>query len=106
MYLTNHVGVLDSGYRGEVKFAFKPDMEYWCEVEGGDFQAHLEGGAFLFYDNATEAYRDNQLVCEVYAIGDRIGQIIIVPYPQIEFVEVDRLSQTERGEGGYGSTGN
>lgn len=38
--------------------------------------------------------------------GDRIGQIVILPVPQINFIEVDELSKTERGEGGYGSTGN
>lgn len=41
----------------------------------------------------------------VYEIGERIGQIIIVPYPQITFNEVQELSETDRGEGGYGSTG-
>ena len=41
----------------------------------------------------------------VYEIGERIGQIIIVPYPQITFNEVQELSSTARGEGGYGSTG-
>ena len=41
---------------------------------------------------------------EDYNIGDRIGQIIILPYPKIEFLEVDELEQTERGGGGYGST--
>lgn len=41
-----------------------------------------------------------------YEIGDRIGQLIIMPYPTIEFEEVEELSVTERGEGGYGSTGN
>lgn len=40
-----------------------------------------------------------------YDVGDRIGQIIILPYPQIEFKEVDELSKTDRGEGGFGSTG-
>lgn len=40
-----------------------------------------------------------------YEIGERIGQIIIMPYPYIEFKEVDRLSETERGCGGYGSSG-
>jgi dUTP pyrophosphatase len=42
----------------------------------------------------------------VYDIGDRVGQLIIMPYPQIEFEEVKELSSTERGEGGFGSTGN
>lgn len=40
-----------------------------------------------------------------YNIGDRIGQIMIVPYPQIEFEEVEELSDSERGTGGFGSTG-
>ena len=48
---------------------------------------------------------DHSSDCEVYQVGDRIGQIIIMPYPQIEFEEVDELSETERGEGGYGSSG-
>lgn len=41
----------------------------------------------------------------IYSVGDRIGQIIILPYPTIEFEEVDELSETERGVGGFGSTG-
>ena len=41
----------------------------------------------------------------VYDVGDRVGQIIIMPYPQVEFEEVEELSDTERGEGGFGSTG-
>ena len=41
----------------------------------------------------------------IYYVGDRVGQIIILPYPQIEFEEVEELSTTERGEGGFGSSG-
>ena len=41
-----------------------------------------------------------------YETGDKVGQIIILPYPQIEFEESEELSETERGNGGYGSTGN
>jgi dUTP pyrophosphatase len=40
-----------------------------------------------------------------YEVGDRIGQIVIVKIPTIEFVESEKLSETERGKGGYGSTG-
>ena len=40
-----------------------------------------------------------------YEIGDRVGQIIIMPHPRIDFEEVDELTATERGTGGYGSTG-
>lgn len=41
-----------------------------------------------------------------YNAGDRVGQIMIVPRPEVEFVEVSELSETERGSGGFGSTGN
>jgi len=40
-----------------------------------------------------------------YHKGDRIIQLLIIPYPQIEFTEVDELSISERGDGGHGSTG-
>jgi dUTP pyrophosphatase len=40
-----------------------------------------------------------------YKVGDRIGQIIIMPYPAVEFEEAEELSSTERGEGGFGSSG-
>ena len=39
-----------------------------------------------------------------YNIGDRIAQIVILPYPKVSFVEVDELSETGRGHGGFGST--
>jgi dUTP pyrophosphatase len=42
---------------------------------------------------------------KVYEVGDRIAQIIISPYPQVIFVETDNLSDTVRGEGGFGSSG-
>jgi len=77
LYLTNHVGVVDSGYRGEIMFKFrKSDV----------------------IKNFQEA--------RLYHVGERVGQLMIIPYPQIEFEEVEELSSTERGEGGYGSTGN
>ena len=41
----------------------------------------------------------------VYEVGERAAQIMILPYPQIQFEEVEELSNTERGEGGFGSTG-
>lgn len=37
--------------------------------------------------------------------GDKIAQGIVLPRPKIQFIETDILSETERGEGGFGSTG-
>lgn len=81
LILSNSVGVIDSGYRGEVMFKFKPS----------DY----------FAINRDNVYEDGS----IYSIGDRIGQLIIMPIPKIEFIEVDELSQTDRGEGGFGSSG-
>lgn len=91
LLLSNAVGVIDSGYRGEVSFKFKPSMaldENQCVKTDKDRLWSV-------------AIRQNN----IYGVGDRIGQMIIMPYPQIEFEEVEELSETERGEGGYGSSG-
>ena len=68
--LSNSVGVIDSGYRGEIMLKYR--------------------------------YPEQGLV---YDLGDRVGQLIIMPYPQIKLIEAEELSSTERGEGGYGSSG-
>lgn len=87
--LTNSVGVLDSGYRGEVMFKYRNDN--FSRMDGG-LQNHLMMGDIVFSNE--------------YEVGDRIGQILVLPYPKIEFLEVDELDETERGSSGYGSTGN
>lgn len=42
---------------------------------------------------------------QAYRVGDRVGQLVFVPYVWPEFESVDKLSETWRGDGGYGSTG-
>lgn len=76
--LSNSVGVIDHGYLGEIKFKFKPTMKLPINTEE---------------------------VKSMYEVGDRIGQLIIVPFPKVELEEVEELSDTERGEGGFGSSG-
>lgn len=44
-------------------------------------------------------------IMKSYEIGDRIAQLVIIKIPSIELAEVDNLTETERGEGGHGSTG-
>lgn len=71
LLLCNSVGVIDSGYRGEVIFKFRQTKD----------------------------------IANAYAVGERIGQIIVLPYPLIEFEEAEELSETSRGGDGFGSTG-
>lgn len=86
--LTNSSGVLDSGYRGEVLFKYRND----------NF-ANLNLGMKAQFLNGDIGFSNE------YEVGDRIGQLIILPYPQIQFVEVEDLENSERGIGGYGHTG-
>lgn len=81
LLLSNSVGVVDSGFRGEVSFKFKM------------FYPHVEHSGFMH--NASKDY----------GIKERIGQIVIMPYPEIEFVESDSLSDSDRGLDSYGSSG-
>ena len=69
LMLKNSVGVLDSGYRGELVMRF------------------------------------NKIGDEEYKVGDKIGQIIVLPLPTVEFEETEELSESSRGTGGFGSTG-
>lgn len=71
--LSNCVGVIDSGYRGEIKFRFK---DFVCGVPQ-----------------------------RRYSVGEKIGQLIIMPIPYTELIEVENLSESDRGNGGFGSTG-
>lgn len=43
--------------------------------------------------------------CETIHHGDRIAQLVIMPYISVDLHEVDELSDTDRGAGGFGSTG-
>lgn len=69
--LSNCVGVIDSGYRGEVF------------------------GKFYQVTNLRNCYN----------VGDRFAQLIVMPIPDIETEWAEELSDTDRGEGGYGSSG-
>ena len=100
LLLTNCVGIVDSGYRGEVtaKFASRNYEQkiIYKAIDGDRWNAGTQrevvvAPKFVETDN--------------YNVGDRVAQLVILPYPKVTFVEKDELSDTDRGEGGYGSTG-
>lgn len=51
------------------------------------------------------ALHNDSIVARTVSPGDRIAQLVVMPYLNVEFNEVDELSNTVRGEGGFGSTG-
>lgn len=79
-------GTIDSSYRGEVKVIAEIKALNYDETEN------------LFYQT---------MPTRLFTIekGMKIAQLIIQPLPQIELLEVDELSQSDRGADGFGSTG-
>ena len=77
--LPNAPGTIDSDYRGEVGVI----------IENTDVDPN-----FVFM---PPAFRINR--------GDRIAQLVLCPVARAEMVEVDELPDTQRGTGGFGSTG-
>lgn len=71
LQLTNSVGVIDSGYRGEIMAVFKTTTD---------------------------------VIPAVYKEGERFAQLVIIPTPDFDVVEATELADSDRGEGGYGST--
>lgn len=70
--VVNAPGLIDSGYRGEIKVA-------------------------LVNLDPHDPFEIDE--------GDRIAQMVIMPVPFVTLAEVDELSETNRGAGGFGSTG-
>src|SRR5688572_22764905 len=70
--LVNAPGLIDAGYRGEVR-------------------------VLLLNTDRDEAFE--------IAEGDRIAQLLVVPFASLEPVEAESLAESERGEGGFGSSG-
>lgn len=91
-YLTNHTGIVDSFlYRGEIQFRYKNRDRY-----RKSFLEWLTGKV-----NVERALKKAP-----YKIGDRVGQMVVFPYPKVTILEFNELSDTVRGTGGFGSTGN
>lgn len=57
-----------------------------------------------YRDQYMVALHNDSIVARTISPGDRIAQLVVMPYLSVEFMEVDELSDTERGEGGFGST--
>lgn len=106
--LTNCVGVIDSPYRGPVMAKFDTNISYWDSVYTPSEPLHqtlLETGILPVYLEKDDVEKGIQIELEIYKIGDRFIQLVIVPIPDVEYEEVEELSDSSRGEGGYGSTG-
>lgn len=120
MMQTNSVSVIDSGYRGEIYVKFKPTLIYVDKPEYGiehfspeDYDGTVQVDAEtqeVTFHGRNKSYPDVReghlpFPFRAYEVGERIGQLIILPYPAVEWEETETLSESDRGEGGFGSSG-
>jgi dUTP pyrophosphatase len=69
------------------------------------FLANSVGVIDSFYRGTIKLRFREGFIGKQYKVGDKIGQMMVIPIPRVELEETDELSKTERGEGGFGSTG-
>lgn len=105
----------------------KVDLENECMIYGTGLRVEIPRGYAMFIFPRSSCYKhaafmancvaviDSGYRGEVhvvfkgiegpYKLGDRIAQAVILPVPEVEYVDADYLSESERGVGGLGSTG-
>jgi dUTP pyrophosphatase len=84
LMLKNCVGVIDASYRGEIM----------CRFQGTNSIQYSAG------NKKMKIYGDN-----IYKVGERVAQVVFLELPKITLKEVQELSETQRGSGGFGHTG-
>ena len=113
-YICNHVPVIDTAvYRGEIMICFK-NRDSLNQIALKEEMDELLTSLQVYRDPSDaveEAYKaydkakEDPMKYAPYKVGDRICQMVVIPYPNVLFKETDELSKTERGEKGFGSTG-
>lgn len=98
LILKNSVGVIDASYRGEIVFRFNKIhndtvTEYNAELLKNVYKNYITTNSIV------------QRLPDYYKLGDRIGQIVFIEIPKIKLNEVTELSETQRGNDGFGSSG-
>lgn len=119
-----HVG--DAGF-DLVANSRKVDLVNECMIYGTGLRVEIPRGYAMFIFPRSSCYKHAAMMANCvsvidsgyrgevhvvfkgiegpYKLGDRIAQAIILPVPEVEYVDACELSESDRGEGGLGSTG-
>jgi dUTPase len=125
-YLTNSVGLADTTlYRGELLWCFKSRTSTYQRAETIGMKVFMDSifkslknpfnlfkikkvlnKAMKNYEEAKERVFEmtKNLEFAPYEVGKKIGQMVVIPYPDVNIQLVSELSETSRGTGGFGST--
>ena len=92
----NAPGTVDSGYTGEIGIILM-----WSP-QTVVYNSHLDGRTRIY--EYLPKTNDEEFHKTIHK-GDRIAQLVLAPVTRCVPVEIEAVSKTERGEGGFGSTG-
>jgi dUTPase len=96
LVLANCIGLIDADYRGEVLLRFK----YIWQPEDYSIYPHISNDGSPLYNFIV----GKPNLSKLYNKGDKVCQLKVTKVENVEFVLVDELDSTNRGEGGFGST--
>ena len=110
-YLCNSCGLIDEGYRGELIFCYKNRTSYEVQCMLDEWKEHKDlvnygWGLSSMIPKLDEFSEPDPMDFCPFKVGDRIGQMVIFETKRAELTEVDELTDSERGSGGFGHTGN
>ena len=89
---------LPEGYEAQVRGRSGLNRDYGIVVPTGTIDADYRGEIrVVVYNLSREPY--------IIEEGERIAQLVICPVVQADWQQVEHLDKTDRGEGGFGSTG-
>ena len=91
-----HIAIPE-GYVGMLKSKSGLNVKHGITCDGTIDSGYTGSIRVKLYNDSDNEYRFN--------VGDKITQIVFIPIPKVELVKVESLETTERGDGGFGSSG-
>ena len=103
-YMPNTPGDVDPGYTGEILVSYKPRVPRKLVMYIDRLILAINKLVDINYYFNGFLEKLSKEVNPPYGAGEAIAQCYLTPHPDIKFNVVDKLPETERGEGGHGST--
>ena len=110
-YLTNAVGLIDSDqYRGEILFMYKNRTSLKQRIFNTALRFYMNQSVWNrmmhSFDDTLKQFEEqwDPYMNAPYSVGEAIGQLVPLTFDKVKIVEAKELSETDRGEGGFGSS--